>query len=120
MELRPKHHALLFSCIAKAAIDRLGDQGKEAVVRGVVAYGEQRGRRMARRAEADGVKIADPFMMDSTAARKFGDATAPIDNAKLYRDDFDWEDDKPINRPLMNLLFTKFILRVLRHQVLRE
>ena len=44
--------------------------------------------------EADGVKIADPFMMDSTAARKFGDATAPIDNAKLYRDDFDWEDDR--------------------------
>lgn len=57
MELRPKHHALLFSCIAKAAIDRLGERGKEAVVRGVVAYGEQRGRRMARRAEADGVKI---------------------------------------------------------------
>lgn len=57
MELRPKHHALLFSCIAKAAVAQLGEPGREAIVRGVVEYGEQRGRRMARRAEQDGVKI---------------------------------------------------------------
>lgn len=57
MELRPKHHALLFSCIAKAAQASLGQAGQEAVTRGVVAYAEQRGRRMAKRAEADGVKI---------------------------------------------------------------
>ncbi|MBR2784279.1 MAG: L-2-amino-thiazoline-4-carboxylic acid hydrolase [Firmicutes bacterium] len=57
MELRPRHHALLFSCIAKAAVERLGQPGEEAITRGVIAYGEQRGRRMARRAERDGVKI---------------------------------------------------------------
>ena len=57
MELRPKHHALLFSCLAKAAVERLGEPGKDAVIRGVVAYGEQRGRRMAKRAQADGVEI---------------------------------------------------------------
>ena len=44
--------------------------------------------------EADGVKTSDPFMADSTALRKFGDDKSPYDNAKLYRDDFDWEDDK--------------------------
>ena len=57
MELRPKHHALLFSCIAQAAWESLGEAGKEAVTEGVVAYAEQRGRRMARRAQADGVRI---------------------------------------------------------------
>ncbi len=44
--------------------------------------------------EADGVRVADPFMMDSTAQRKFGDDKAALDNAKLYVDDFDWKDDK--------------------------
>lgn len=57
MELRPKHHALLFACLAQAAAAARGVDGKEAIVRGVSAYGEQRGRRMAKRARQDGVKI---------------------------------------------------------------
>ena len=43
--------------------------------------------------EADGKRVADPFMKNSTAVRKFGDADSPIDNAKVYSDDFDWEED---------------------------
>ena len=43
--------------------------------------------------EADGIRTADPFMKNSTAVRRFADADAPIDNAKIYTDDFEWEDD---------------------------
>lgn len=57
MELHPKHHALLYSCMAKVAIDRLGETGRQAMLDGAVAYGEQRGRRMAKRAAIDGVPI---------------------------------------------------------------
>lgn len=46
--------------------------------------------------EADGVKTPDPFMMDSTALRQFGDAVSPDDNARVYSDDFDWEGDRPL------------------------
>ncbi len=49
--------------------------------------------------EADGVRVYDPFMSDSTANRKFGDDKAPIDNAKIYKDDFDWKDDKILEIP---------------------
>ncbi len=44
--------------------------------------------------EVDGKRVTDPFMKSSTALRKFGDADALLDNGKLYRDDFDWEDDE--------------------------
>ena len=43
--------------------------------------------------ETDGIKTTDPFMMNSTAARKFGDDKAEYDNGRLYIDDFDWQDD---------------------------
>ncbi len=43
--------------------------------------------------EADGAVVPDPFMMNSTAARKFGDDKAAPDRARLYQDDYDWEDD---------------------------
>ncbi len=43
--------------------------------------------------EADGIKVPDPFMKNSTAKRAFGDAKCPADNGTLYCDDFDWEDD---------------------------
>ena len=47
--------------------------------------------------EADGVRVFDPFATDSTALRKFGDAKAVIDNCRIAKDDFDWEDDAPLN-----------------------
>lgn len=48
------HHAMLFAYIAKEIIDAFGGKGEEAVLAGVVRYGEQRGRRMALRTVADG------------------------------------------------------------------
>jgi hypothetical protein len=48
------HQALLFAWIAKAVIERVGEQRGEAVIRKATRqYGEERGRRMALRAQAD-------------------------------------------------------------------
>jgi hypothetical protein len=49
-----EHHALLFAWIAREAVERFGVDGEKAVLAGVRSYGEQRGRRMALRAQADG------------------------------------------------------------------
>ncbi len=54
--------------------------------------------------EADGRKVADPFMKNSTAVRRFGDADMCIDNAKLYKDDFEWEDDRPLCLPYNSII----------------
>lgn len=48
------HHALLFAWIANAIVERIGAQRGEAIVRKAVRqYGEERGRRMALRAQAN-------------------------------------------------------------------
>jgi hypothetical protein len=48
------HHALLYAWIAKAVIQRVGEQRGEAIIRKAICqYGEQRGRRMALRAQAN-------------------------------------------------------------------
>lgn len=55
MHLTEKHHALLFACLARQAIQLLGETDGEKFVREAVRrYGEQRGRRMAQRAQRDG------------------------------------------------------------------
>ena len=49
------HHALLFGWISKAVIEIVGEQHGETVLRKAVRqYGEERGRRMAHRAKANG------------------------------------------------------------------
>jgi hypothetical protein len=49
------HHALLFAWMAKAVCERVGDEQGEAIIRRAVRrYGEERGRRMAARARANG------------------------------------------------------------------
>ena len=48
------HHALLFAWIARAVIERSGEQRGETIIRKAIRqYGEQRGRRMALRAQAN-------------------------------------------------------------------
>jgi hypothetical protein len=48
------HHALLFAWITKAVVERVGEQSGEAIIcKAIRQYGEQRGRRMALRAQAD-------------------------------------------------------------------
>lgn len=54
--------------------------------------------------EADGRKVRDPFMTDSTAKRSFGDAGAPHDAAKVMSNDFDWEDDVFPNIPFCDII----------------
>ncbi len=66
------HHALLFSCIAKAVIGSIGPEKGEPLIRKAVRkYGEQRGKRMALRAEQYGHKPT----MDNYLA--FGEWTVP-------------------------------------------
>jgi hypothetical protein len=49
------HHAMLFAWIARAVVARVGaGRGEDVVRRGVRRYGEERGHRMALRAQADG------------------------------------------------------------------
>ncbi len=51
----PTHHALLFAWISLAVIQRAGrEEGERIVRRAVQRYGEQRGGRMALRAQANG------------------------------------------------------------------
>jgi hypothetical protein len=51
----PEHHALVFAWMAKAVVAQVGAERGEAVMRQAVRrYGEERGHRMALRAEADG------------------------------------------------------------------
>jgi hypothetical protein len=53
-EFDETHHALLFAWIAIAVVERVGEQKGEAILRkGIRQYGEQRGRRMALRAQAN-------------------------------------------------------------------
>ncbi|ALS28601.1 L-2-amino-thiazoline-4-carboxylic acid hydrolase [Paenibacillus cisolokensis] len=46
--------AKLFAHLSKAVVDRFGEAGKEAIREGVRAFGEERGRDIARRAAAAG------------------------------------------------------------------
>jgi hypothetical protein len=51
----PTHHALLFAWMSLEIIRRAGADEGECIVRSAVQrYGEQRGRRMALRAQANG------------------------------------------------------------------
>ncbi|MBN1148292.1 MAG: L-2-amino-thiazoline-4-carboxylic acid hydrolase, partial [Anaerolineales bacterium] len=57
--LTETHHALLFAWISRAIVQRVGEpQGAAAVRRAVRRYGEQRGGRMAQRAQADGQELS--------------------------------------------------------------
>ena len=54
-EFTPTHHALMVAWISRAVVDAVGgDEGERIIRRAVVKYGNQRGRRMAMRAEANG------------------------------------------------------------------
>jgi hypothetical protein len=55
VEFSPTHHALLFAWIAQETLQRAGAEPGQAVLRRAVRqYGEQRGRRMAQRAQSAG------------------------------------------------------------------
>ena len=56
-EVRIKNHAMLFAFLVRQTLNHCGEAGKAAVQQGVIHYGEQRGRRMAQRAQQDGMPL---------------------------------------------------------------
>lgn len=52
-----EHHAVLFALLAKYAIQECGDEGREAILAGMTAYGNERGMRMAQNALAHGDEL---------------------------------------------------------------
>jgi hypothetical protein len=58
VEFSPAHHALLFAWVAREVLARTEDERGEAILRQAVRrYGEQRGSRMAQRAQRDGQPV---------------------------------------------------------------
>lgn len=49
-----EHHATLFALLSKHAIDLCGEAGKNAILKGMTAYGNERGARMAKNALSHG------------------------------------------------------------------
>lgn len=49
-----EHHAMLFAYFSKHAIELCGDKGRDAILAGMTAYGNERGKRMALNARAHG------------------------------------------------------------------
>lgn len=57
-KLSATEHSVLFAFIVRNAIDIIGTGSEKAIDEGVIAYGEQRGRRMAKRALKDGEELS--------------------------------------------------------------
>ena len=51
-----EQHALMFAFVARAAVERLGEPGRQAVLEGVRRYGHHRGERMAEHAAQAGLE----------------------------------------------------------------
>ena len=52
-----EHHATLFALLSRQAITLAGEAGKEAILKGMTKYGNERGARMAARALANGDEL---------------------------------------------------------------
>lgn len=52
-----EHHAMLFAYLSKHAIESCGERGKEAILKGMTLYGNERGARMAANALANGDEL---------------------------------------------------------------
>ncbi len=52
-----EHHAILFALLSQQAITLAGEAGKEAILKGMTKYGNERGARMAANAIAKGKNL---------------------------------------------------------------
>lgn len=52
-----EHHAIFFALIAKNSIELCGEEGKKAILKSMIIYGNERGKRMAGRAIANGDEL---------------------------------------------------------------
>jgi len=79
--LGPRHHAVLYALIAREVISALGpERGEPLVLRATTHYGEGRGRRMARRARADGTPLS------MAAYLRYGEWSDPNQEARQETD----------------------------------
>jgi hypothetical protein len=81
--LTAAHHALLFAWLVRAAMERAGEERGEAAIRQAVrTYGEERGHRMALRAEANGERL------DMESYMAYGEwAAAPGESEQVVVED---------------------------------
>ena len=96
-EFTPTHHAQLMAWIAKAVVAAAGEEEGERIIRkAVVKYGNQRGRRMALRAEADGRPRTITNYMAYAEVNTRGAAKSKIvaksPDARTYMLRCDWHD----------------------------
>lgn len=98
----PTHHALMIAWISRALVDAVGESEGERIIRkGVVKYGNQRGRRMALRAEANGHPrtianyLAYAEVKTSSATKSQVVEKSPHARTHMLRCDWHdaWEDD---------------------------
>lgn len=52
-----EHHAILFALLSKEAITMFGERGREAILKAMTRYGNERGARMAKNAIANGDEL---------------------------------------------------------------
>ena len=52
-----EHHAILFAFLAKHAIEICGEAGRDAILTAMTTYGNERGKRMALNAQANGDEL---------------------------------------------------------------
>lgn len=116
VELSARSHAYLFGVIAKEVIDTFGEQGVKTIGDGVVRYGQQRGRRMAQRTEADGFErsmlnyvaygewSAKPGEMDFSVPAKNPDVQLWIKKCPWYEV---WEENKLLEK--YGYLYCKYV-----------
>ncbi|MBR4573857.1 MAG: alpha-amylase [Lachnospiraceae bacterium] len=53
--------------------------------------------------EADGVKVFDPYIMNTNDTRDFPSGSGPVISA-VYKNDFDWEDDRLPHHPYNDII----------------
>jgi len=53
-ELKIENQAMMFAFLSRAAIEAKGEAGRDAIQKGMIRYGRERGARMAARARANG------------------------------------------------------------------
>jgi hypothetical protein len=94
--LTARSHAYLFGVIAGEVITAYGERGVDAIAKGTVKYGQQRGQRMAQRTVADGFELsalnyiaygewsAEPGEMDFTIPSKNPDVQFCIKKCPWY------------------------------------
>ncbi len=56
--MRIENQAIIFALLCKYTVEKLGEEGREIIQKGMIQYGKERGARMAARAQAAGDPIA--------------------------------------------------------------